>query len=193
MNLVLASSSIYRKQLLERLQIEFITASPDIDENKLEDEKPREYVSRLSRQKATALADHYPDSLIIGSDQILLTSDGHILGKPVTHKNAVNQLRSLRGGQALLMTGLALHNSQTGRLQSDIVDYHVTYRNYTDDEIENYLLREKPYDCAGALKSEGLGTVLLSQLKGNDPTAVIGLPLIRLTQMLLEEGYPILS
>lgn len=192
MKLVLASSSVYRKQLLQRLQLDFTTASPDVDESMREGENPREYVSRLCRQKATALADQYPDSLIIGSDQVLLTGDGRIQGKPLTHSIAVRQLQRVRGTRALLMTGLALYNTQTQQLQSDIVDYHITYRDYTDDEIESYLLREKPYDCAGSLKSEGLGTVLLSQLKGDDPTAVIGLPLIRLVRMLLNEGYRVL-
>ena len=193
LKLVLASSSVYRKQLLERLQLDFITASPDIDESKLEDETPRAYVRRLSQQKATVLADQYRNSLIIGSDQILLTADGTIQGKPHTHAKAVKQLSSVRGSQAKLITGLALYNTHTEHLHCDIVDYQVCYRNYTDAEIENYLQREKPYNCAGALKSEGLGTTLLSQLKGDDPTAVIGLPLIRLTHMLLKEGYPVLG
>ena len=193
MKLVLASSSPFRKQLLQRLQLSFVTASPDIDESKLDDESPRDYVNRLSREKSQVLALHHPDSLIIGSDQVLLTSNGQIQGKPITHANAVRQLQCVRGTQALLITGLALYNSQTRQIQSDVVDYQIRYRNYSDEEIENYLMREKPYNCAGALKSEGLGTVLLSQLSGDDPTAVIGLPLIRLTEMLLHEGYPVLS
>lgn len=193
LKLVLASSSQYRKQLLARLQLDFISVTPGIDELKHEDETPREYVSRLSRLKATAIAADYPESLIIGSDQILLSHNGRIQGKPLDHCDAVRQLKEVRDTQALLMTGLALYNTRTGSLQSDIIDYHITYRNYSDDEIENYLRREKPYDCAGALKSEGLGTVLLSRLRGDDPTAVIGLPLIRLTQMLRNEGHPVLS
>ena len=193
MKLVLASSSPFRKQLLERLQLTFTTASPDINENKLKNENPRQYVARLSKEKSQALAHDYANSLIIGSDQVLLTAQGEIQGKPHTHDNAVKQLQNVRGSQASLITGLALYNTQTKQLQCDIVDYQIRYRDYSDVEIENYLQREKPYNCAGALKSEGLGTVLLSQLKGEDPTAVIGLPLIRLTQMLLHENYPILT
>ena len=193
LKLVLASSSPFRKQLLQRLQLDFITASPDIDERKLDDESPREYVNRLAIEKAKELAPHHPQALIIGSDQVLLTQDGQIQGKPLTHANAVKQLQCVRGTQALLITGLALYNSQTTNIQSDIIDYRIGYRDYSDAEIENYLEQEKPYNCAGSLKSEGLGTVLLSQLSGDDPTAVIGLPLIRLTEMLLHEGYPVLS
>ena len=191
--LVLASSSVYRKQLLERLQLDFVTVSPGVDETKFEDETPFAYVSRLSESKAKACAEQFSDSLIIGSDQVLLTADGQIQGKPKTHDNAVKQLRSVRASEATLITGLAVFNTRSGQLQCDIVSYTIGYRNYSDTEIENYLRREKPYHCAGALKSEGLGTALLSRLKGDDPTAVIGLPLIRLTEMLLAEGYPVLS
>lgn len=193
LNLVLASSSVYRKQLLERLQLDFVSVSPDIDESQKKGETPHAYVRRLSEQKAKACKNRFKEALIIGSDQILLTADGNIQGKPGTHDNAVAQLRKVRATQATLITGLAVYNTLTGRLHSDIVCYRVGYRDYSDAEIEYYLCREKPYHCAGALKSEGLGTALLTELAGQDPTAVIGLPLIRLTQILLEEGYPVLS
>lgn len=192
-NLVLASSSLYRKQMLERLELDFISISPDIDESAGPDEAPLAYVRRLSEAKAKACESRFKDALIIASDQVLLTQDGKIQGKPGTHDIAVEQLRRVRGTQATLLTGLALLNTRSGRMQSDVITYKVGYRNYTDTEIENYLQREKPYQCAGSLKSEGLGTALLTQLSGDDPTAVIGLPLIRLTQMLLDEGYPVLS
>ena len=192
MKLVLASTSFYRKQLLNRLDLEFDTAAPNVDETPIIGEDPDAYVKRLSIEKSKSLKNQFNNALIIGSDQILITQEGHIQGKPNDHANAVRQLRQVRGKQARLVTGIALFNTHTGAQQFDAIEYKIGYRNYSDSDIEQYLQREKPYDCAGALKSEGLGTVLLSQLSGDDPTAVIGLPLIRLTQMLLAENVSIL-
>ena len=192
MNLVLASTSRYRKALLERIQHDFITVAPRVNETRHENEPPLDYVKRLSIEKSQAPARDFPNALIIGSDQILVTHDGQIQGKPGTHENAINQLKHVRGNQAKLITGIALFNAQSGNQQYDCVEYRIGYRDYSDQEIDQYLQREKPYDCAGALKSEGLGTVLLNKLSGDDPTAVIGLPLIRLTQMLLDENIRVL-
>ncbi len=188
MKLVLASSSPYRKQLLERLQIPFETASPDIDESKKPTESPRDYVKRLSIEKAKTLMYTYPNALIIGSDQIALTANNEIQGKPLTHDNAVAQLKQASGNEVDLITGLALFNSKTEKVQFDLVEYKIGYRKLTEQQIENYLSAEQPYHCAGALKSEGLGSSLLTYLRGDDPTAIIGLPLIKLTDMLQEEG-----
>lgn len=191
MKLILASSSIYRKLLLQRLRIPFETDSPDVDETQQADEAPRDYVKRLSIEKSKILKKKYPQSLIIGSDQIIVTASGEIQGKPLTHENAIQQLKQVSGTQVNLITGLALFNSVTESVQFGAVEYEIGYRQLTDDQIEKYLLSEQPYNCAGALKSEGLGTSLLTYLRGDDPTAIIGLPLIRLTDMLLAEGVEI--
>lgn len=188
MKLVLASSSPYRKQLLKRLQIPFKTASPDVDERKLNGETPRDYVKRLSIEKSKILKHDFPNSLIIGSDQIIVTSQGEIQGKPLTHENAVAQLKKVSGDEVDLITGLALFNCETDTTQFDWVDYKVGYRKLSEQQIENYLRSEQPYHCAGSLKSEGLGTCLLTHLLGDDPTAIIGLPLIKLTDMLRQQG-----
>jgi len=185
--IVLGSSSIYRKALLQRLQIPFVTMNPHIDETALSNESPQETALRLAEAKARDVARSYPDSLIIGSDQVAVL--GHLrLGKPLNHSNAVKQLRTMQGKEVIFHTALCLFNSATGNLQSQSVPYCVKFRRLSDQQIENYLLKEQPYHCAGSAKSEGLGIALIERMNGDDPNALIGLPLIALTAMLVQEG-----
>lgn len=189
--LVLASTSIYRRALLERLQIPFLTASPDVDETPLAGESSEQTSWRLSREKAQAVARQYPDALIIGSDQVALL-DGQQIGKPLTHENAVLQLRAMRGKTVVFHTALTLLNARTGDMQTEVAETRVGFRNCSDQEIERYLRKEQPYHCAGSAKSEGLGIALISRIEGDDPNALIGLPLILLVDMLEKQGVQIL-
>lgn len=189
--LVLASTSHYRSELLSRLQIPFQTASPDVDETPLNQESARQTSLRLSRAKAEAIAALYPDALIIGSDQVVLLGDKQ-LGKPLTHEKAVTQLRELRGQTVTFFTALSLLNASTGNMQTDVAINNVSYRNITDEQIESYLRKEQPYQCAGSIKSEGLGIALLNSIEGEDPNALVGLPLILLVNMLLRQGVKII-
>ena len=184
---VLASSSIYRSELLKRLQLPFEIASPNVDETPLPDESARATSIRLAQEKARAVAATYPDALIIGSDQVALL-EGQQLGKPLTHDNAVRQLRAMRGKTTCFYTALTLLNSQTGNLQTEVAENFVTLHDLSDIEIEGYLLKEQPYHCAGSAKSEGLGIALISRMTGDDPNALIGLPLILLIEMLRREN-----
>ncbi|OGS91632.1 MAG: septum formation protein Maf [Gallionellales bacterium GWA2_59_43] len=185
--LVLASTSIYRCELLKRLQLPFETAAPNVDETPLPDESARATSIRLAQEKARAVASSYPDALIIGSDQVALLEGQHI-GKPLTHDNAAMQLRTMRGKTTTFYTALTLFNSKIGNIQTDVAENHVTLRHLTDAEIEAYLLMEQPYHCAGSAKSEGLGIALMSSMSGDDPNALIGLPLILLCNMLRREN-----
>lgn len=185
--ILLASSSIYRRQLLQKLELNFDWASPDIDESHQPEESPAQLVHRLSESKARRLASTYPNHLIIGSDQVA-TLDNYILGKPHTHINAVAQLRSFRQREVTFLTGLCLFNPTTNCAQTSVESYKVKFRNLSDEQIENYLQREQPYNCAGSFKSEGLGICLFEKLDGEDPNTLIGLPLIALTRMLAKEG-----
>jgi septum formation protein len=184
---VLASSSIYRRELLKRLQLPFETMAPNVDETPFSHESARETSVRLSQEKARALSDRYPDALIIGSDQVALL-EGMQLGKPLTHDNAVKQLRAMRGKATCFYTALTLLNSNTGNMQTEVAENHITLHNLSDAEIEGYLLKEQPYHCAGSAKSEGLGIALISKMTGDDPNALVGLPLILLTEMLRNEN-----
>ncbi len=185
--LVLASTSPYRSELLKRLQIPFVTASPDIDETPLPEESAQATSMRLSREKAKAVAPDYPDALIIGSDQVALL-EGRQICKPLTHDNAVKQLRSMRGKTTSFYTALTLLNTKSGHSQTEVAENQVTLRDLDDAEIEAYLEKEQPYNCAGSAKSEGLGIALMSSMRGDDPNALVGLPLILLTRMLRNEG-----
>ena len=189
--LVLASTSIYRRELLERLQIPFQTAAPNVDETPLPGEDAKKTSWRLSREKAYAAAANYPDALIIGSDQVALL-EGQQMGKPLSHENAVRQLRAMRGKSVVFYTALTLLNARTGEMQTEVAENRVSFREFSDDEIESYLRKEQPYHCAGSAKTEGLGIALISRLEGNDPNALIGLPLILLVEMLKKQGVPIL-
>lgn len=186
--LVLASSSPYRRQLLQRLGLDFRTCSPAIDESRKNGETAEDLVTRLAREKAQCMAKDYPDAVIIGADQVATMEDG-ILTKPGDHDRAVLQLKKLSGREVCFLTGLCVLNVKSGREQSGMVPCYVRFRTLEENEIERYLQAEKPYDCAGSFKSEGLGISLLQSLRGDDPTALIGLPLIRLAGMLREAGF----
>lgn len=185
--LVLASTSVYRSELLKRLQLPFETASPNVDETPLPHESARATSMRLAQEKARAVAGRYPDALIIGSDQVALL-EGQQLGKPLTHDNAVGQLRAMRGKTTCFYTALTLLNSKTGNMQTEVAENYVTLRDLSDADIDGYLLKEQPYHCAGSAKSEGLGIALMRRMAGDDPNALIGLPLILLVEMLRREN-----
>ncbi len=185
--IVLGSSSIYRKALLQRLQIPFVTKNPHIDEAALSNESPQETALRLAEAKARNVARSYSDSLVIGSDQVAVLGDLR-LDKPLNHSNAVKQLRAMQNKEVMFHTALCLFNSVTGNVQLQVVPYCVKFRQLSDQQIENYLLKEQPYHCAGSAKSEGLGIALIERMSGDDPNALIGLPLIALIDMLTQEG-----
>lgn len=185
--LILASSSPFRRELLMRLRIPFECVSPEIDETPAPEEAPADLVQRLAMAKARTVAGHHPSALVIGSDQVAVY-DGAVVSKPADHAEAVKQLRAASGRKVMLYTGLALLNAETGNLQVEVVPYGITFRKLTDAQIEHYLRKEAPYHCAGSVKSEGLGVALLERFEGDDPTALIGLPLIRLVRMLENEG-----
>jgi len=190
--LILGSSSPFRAELLTKLGLPFITASPDIDETALTNESPETLVQRLSEQKARAIAAQHPNALIIGSDQVAVLGD-KILGKPKTHDQAIKQLTAQSGHTVTFLTGLALYNSQTQQMHSLVEPFEVKFRALTGQQIEFYLLQEQPYQCAGSFKSEGLGISLFEKLVGDDPNSLIGLPLIKLIQLLAAEEIDILQ
>ncbi|SEQ74457.1 MAF protein [Amphritea atlantica] len=185
--LILASSSPFRKAILDKLNIVYEAVSPDIDETRFDSETPQQYVARLAREKAEALQTDYPDALIIGSDQTAIIN-GKTIGKPGSFDNACQQLRDASGKKITFLTGLSLLNSQTGSCETDVVPFHVYFRHLTPTMIEHYLKAEQPYNCAGSFKSEGLGIALFEKLEGDDPNTLIGLPLIRLIRMLENQG-----
>ncbi len=189
--LVLASTSIYRSELLTTLQIPFQTSAPDVDETPLPGEGAEQTSWRLSQAKAQVVAKRYPDALIIGSDQVALL-DGQQIGKPLNHDNAVRQLTAMRGKTVTFYTALTLLNAASGEMQTDVAITNVGFRNVSDDAIERYLKKEQPYHCAGSAKSEGLGIALISRIEGDDPNALIGLPLILLVSMLEKQGVRVL-
>ncbi len=189
--LILASSSPYRRQLLGRLGLPFEAVSPDLDETRLAGETPAQMTARLATGKAHTVRRRHAPALIIGSDQTA-ELDGMALGKPGTHARAVSQLEQLSGQKVRFHTSVCLLNSVTGQEQLDVIPYDVQFRLLQRHEIEHYLLSERPYDCAGSFRSEGLGIALFEHLSGDDPSALIGLPLIRLCQMLAQAGRPVL-
>jgi len=185
--LVLASASPYRRELLQRLGLPFAAQPSSVEETRAPGETPQALVRRLAEQKAKALAQRYPQHLIIGSDQVAVIDD-EVLGKPHTLQNAIFQLQMASGRQVDFLTGLALFNSSSGRLQVDCVSFGVQFRVLDEALIRRYLEREKPFDCAGSFKSEGLGISLFRKTCGEDASSLMGLPLIRLVDMLLAEG-----
>lgn len=189
--IVLASTSVYRKELLTRLGLNFATAAPDIDESPLPNESAKQTSLRLSAQKAYAVAKAFPNALIIGSDQVALLGELQI-GKPGSHANAIRQLQLMRGKTITFYTAISLLNTNTNALESQVAENHVTFRHLSDAEIERYLIREQPYHCAGSAKSEGLGIALFSRMSGDDPNALIGLPLILLISMLKNQGVNVI-
>jgi septum formation protein len=157
-DLILGSTSIYRRELLERLKIPFRVEAPDIDETPLDNETPQQLVERLSIEKARSVASNNPGSLVIGSDQVAV-HDGKIVGKPHTHDKAMQQLRQANGKEIVLYTGLSLVNADSGESQTEVIPFHVVFRKLSEQQLENYLHKEQPYHCAGSVKSEGLGTL----------------------------------
>ncbi|MBR9828204.1 MAG: septum formation inhibitor Maf [Oceanospirillales bacterium] len=185
--LVLASSSPWRREILDKLGLPYRTKHPEIDETPLPGETAAALVSRLAEEKARAVSTGFKDALIIGSDQVAVL-DGNIIGKPGTHERAVEQLRAASGRTLTFLTGLCLLNAATGKVQVDVVPYHVHFRTLSDTLIERYLQHEQPYNCAGSFRSEQAGIVLFERLEGDDPNTLVGLPLIRLVRMLEAEG-----
>lgn len=189
--LILASTSPYRRELLSRLGLAFEVANPKTDESPQPGELPEALSLRLAEAKAKAVAGQFPDALIIGSDQVA-TVDGRIYGKPGNHERAVAQLQELSGKTVNFYTGLCLFNAKTGKADVRGIPTLVTFRQLSLEEIEHYLRREPAYNCAGSAKSEGLGIALLESIHGDDPNALIGLPLIALCTMLKRQGIKVL-
>ena len=185
--LILGSTSRYRRELLSRLQLPFETVSPEVDETPLPGETPLDLSLRLSRAKAQAVATLHPGAIVIGSDQVP-ELDGQPLSKPGTHERATEQLRQMSGRQMNFHTGVCVSCVETGFTEASVVTVQVRFRQLNDAEIERYLRAEQPYDCAGSAKSEGLGIALLDAIVSDDPTALIGLPLIRTCQLLRAAG-----
>lgn len=188
--LLLASSSRYRRELLERLGLPFQCCAPDIDETPAPEEPAEQLVRRLAREKAMALADTHPNHLIIGSDQVAVLGN-RILGKPGNHAEAFRQLSAASGASVRFLTGIALLDAATGTLQLDCVPFTVHFKQLSDAQIDRYLRTDTPYDCAGSFKAEGLGVSLFRSTEGPDATSLIGLPLIRLVDMLNAAGFEI--
>ena len=191
-SLVLGSTSRYRKELLQRLSVPFEQAAPDVDETPMPGEPPAALAQRLALAKAQAVAAKFPGAVVIGSDQVA-DLNGLPLGKPGNHERATAQLRQMRGQTVIFQTALAVVCLESGFLQQDIAAVRVVFRDLSDAEIEHYLRAEQPYDCAGSAKSEGLGIALLERIDNDDPTALIGLPLIRTTRMIRAAGVRLLS
>lgn len=188
--LVLGSSSVHRRALLDRLGVDYEVCRPDVDESRRPGEAPVDYVERLSRQKAQTVAPRFPNTLVIGSDQAAVL-DGEVLGKPGSPERAAQQLERASGRIVHFYTGLAVLNTNSGRLQTEVAETRVHFRRLSAETIGRYLQREQPYDCAGSFKSEGLGIALFERIEGDDPAALIGLPLIKLVTMLSNEGIAI--
>ena len=189
--LILGSTSPYRRQLLERLRIAFDVCAPDVDESALAGETPKQLACRLAMAKARAVAAQFPAAVVIGSDQVA-DLDGLALGKPGNHARATAQLQQMRGKTVIFQTAVAVVCLESGFAQMDLAQVKVTFRELTDPEIEAYLRAETPYDCAGSAKSEGLGITLLQAIDSDDPTALVGLPLIRTCRMIQAAGVRIL-
>lgn len=189
--LILASSSKFRRELLRKLEIPFNSISPKVDETQLPNERPFETALRLSQDKARKIGKKHPHALVIGCDQVA-TLDGVQLGKPLNHSNATKQLQMMRGREVTFHSALCLYNAATGNMQTDVVPYLVRFRQLSDEQIERYLTKDQPYDCAGSAKSEGLGIALIDRMVGEDPNALIGLPLIKLVTMLQNEGVEVI-
>jgi septum formation protein len=189
--LILGSTSPYRRELLERLRIPFDVAAPEVDETPLASETPKQLACRLAMAKARAVAAQFPGAVVIGSDQVA-DLGGVPLGKPGTHERAVAQLQQMRGNTVIFQTAVAVVCHETGFAQMDLAQVKVKFRTLSDQEIEAYLRAETPYDCAGSAKSEGLGIALLESIDNDDPTALVGLPLIRTCRMIQAAGVKVL-
>jgi septum formation protein len=192
MDIILASTSPHRRRLLERLQIRFRCIFPEIEEATLSGESPAAMALRLARLKARAIADRYPEAVVIGSDQVA-SVEGYILGKPGNFDNAAAQLRRSSGRAVQFHTAVAVVCLDRELERFQVEPFNVLFRTLNDRQIENYLHREQPYDCAGSFKVEGLGIALFEGLTGNDPSSLEGLPLVALTDLLMEAGLDILQ
>jgi len=190
--IILASTSVYRRDLLSRLDIPFETKPPVTDEQPLVGESPRQLVYRLAKAKATSIQADYPDALIIGSDQVAVL-DSDILGKPGNRATNIRQLSRAMGRRVTFLTGVCLLNTRTGQSETDVIPFSVLFRKLTSAQIESYVDREEPFNCAVGFKSERLGIALFERMEGEDPTALVGLPLIRLVSMLERQGVDVLS
>lgn len=190
-SIILASSSPFRKELLERLNLPFECHSPEIDESLQTGESAATYVCRLAREKAQAISDKFPDAIIIGSDQCALLGE-QILGKPGDHDNALQQLKAAQGKTVIFHTGLCVMQASSGFSESADILFQVKFRDLSDQQLNHYLDVEQPYQCAGSFKSEGYGAALFEHMQGDDPTALIGLPLIRLVSMLENAGITVI-
>ena len=188
--IILASSSPYREQLLGRLRLEFDCLSPEVDEALGAGEAAPDYVRRLARDKAAKIAASNPDAVVIGSDQCAVL-DGQILGKPGSHDNALQQLRAARGKTVVFRTALCVMRARDGFCEVDEVPFEVEFRELADAQLEHYLRVEQPYDCAGSFKAEGYGACLFRRMRGDDPSALIGLPLLKLTTLLEKAGIEV--
>ncbi|MFA3790332.1 nucleoside triphosphate pyrophosphatase [Aliiglaciecola sp. SL4] len=192
MEIILASTSQYRKALLQKLQLEFSCHGPDVDETRLANESAKTMALRLAEAKAEDVASHYSSGLIIGSDQTA-GLDNDILGKPGNAKNAKAQLQQCSGKEVVFYTGLCVIDAATNKTLSKVEEYRVCFRDLTEQQIENYIVKEAPFDCAGSFKCEGLGISLFSQLQGRDPNSLVGLPLIALCDLLIEFNMDVLA
>ena len=191
-SIVLASTSRYRRELLERLRLPFEVCAPDIDETALASESPRATALRLAGEKAVTVATRFPGAVVIGSDQTV-DAGGESLGKPTTHAIALAQLQLLQGRSAVFYTAVAVVGPSSGSVQQDCIQTTVKFKHMATERLENYLRADQPYDCAGAAKIESLGIALIDSVESTDPTALIGLPLIRLTSMLAAVGVDVLA
>jgi len=189
--LILASSSPYRRALLDKLGLPYECISPDINESARDGESPETLARRLALEKAQAIAQHHGDALIIGSDQVAVL-DGALIGKPLNHDRARDQLLRASGRCVRFVTGLCLLDSDSQQSQVEAIDFRVHFRRLSADQVERYLKREQPYQCAGSFKAEGLGIALFERLEGDDPNSLIGLPLIRLIRMLENAGVQVI-
>ena len=190
--LILGSTSRYRRELLQRLRVPFDVVSPEVDETPLPDETPLALATRLAKAKAKAVAALHPNAVVIGSDQVA-DLNGEPLGKPGTHERAVLQLQRMRGQTVVFQTAVSVVCQASGFEQTELAQIKVRFRDLSDAEIEAYLRAEEPYDCAGSAKSEGLGITLLDAIDNDDPTALVGLPLIRTCRMLRAAGIDVLG
>ncbi len=188
--LILASSSPYRKQLMQRLRLDFECTSPDIDESPLPGERAQDYVTRLAAAKARGIAESHPGAVVVGSDQCALR-DGEILGKPGSHERALEQLLAAQGKRVVFYTGLCVLEAATGFEEVVVVPFEVVFRRLAEAQLERYLRTEQPYQCAGSFQAEGYGACLFEALRGDDPSALIGLPLLSLVPMLERAGIEV--
>ena len=189
--LILASSSIHRRKLLKQLKLPFTVVKPNIDESRKKNEPINQFVKRLSKEKAMKIALNHKDSIIIGSDEVAVCNN-KVLGKPLTIKNAKKQLKLISGQKVVFKTGICVVSIDDKKIFSSVVNYNITMRTLNDRQIENYIKKEDMLNCAGSIRIEGLAIGLIEKTSGSDPTSIIGLPLIKLSNYLVKMGYKVL-